>query len=129
MSESEIYHLPVEVRNGLALARARDRKATGGRLRVQMGDTWYPIVSFDASGFEVPMQVFDGAPPLRGLVEIHEGPRMIRSVLVIAGEPTGDTMRYDFKRATIPRTQAPVDYERASEAPAGFLTHEMSAVE
>jgi len=121
VSESELFHLPASVREGLAMARRRDRKATGGRLRVQMGETWYPIVSFDASGFEVPLEAFDGGPALRGLVEIHEGPRMIRSVLVVAGEASETTMRYDFKRTTLPRTQAPVDYERAVDVAAGYL--------
>ncbi|WP_139176554.1 hypothetical protein [Jannaschia faecimaris] len=121
MSESDLYHLPKDVRDGLALARERDRKATGGRLRVQMGDTWYPIITFDEAGFEVLLSAFDGAPNLRGLVDIHEGPRMIRTVLIVAGEPSGETMRYDFKRATAPRTQAPVDYERKVDAPAGYL--------
>lgn len=122
MSEFDLYFLPAEVRDGLALARARDRKATGGRLRVQMGETWFPIVAFDDTGFEVPLKAFDGAPNLRGLVEIHEGPRMIRTVLIIAGEPSGNTMRYDFKRATAPRTHAPADYVCATDAPVGYLT-------
>ncbi|WP_179378919.1 hypothetical protein [Jannaschia marina] len=121
ISEADLYHLPVEVREGLALARKRDRRATGGRLRVQMGETWFPIVTFDDAGFEVPLEAFAGAPNLRGLVEIHDGPRLIRTVLIIAGEPTGDTMRYDFKRATAARAQAPVDYERASDIPAGYI--------
>lgn len=122
MTEFDMYFLPAEVRDGLSLARARDRRATGGRLRVQMGDMWYPITAFDGDGFEVSLRAFDGAPHLRGLVEIHDGPRMIRTVLVVAGEPSGDRMRYDFKRATTPRTQAPVDYERACDAPAGYLS-------
>ncbi|CTQ48329.1 hypothetical protein [Jannaschia donghaensis] len=122
MSESELFHLPAEVREGLALARARDRKSTGGRLRVQMGEAWYPIITFDETGFEVPLTAFADAPHLRGLVEIHDGPRMIRTVLVVAGEPSGDTMRYDFKRTTAPRMQAPVDYERTTEAPVAYLT-------
>ena len=58
---------------------------------------------------------------MRGLVEIHDGPRMIKTVLVIAGDPSGETIRYDFKRATAPRTQAPVDYERAVDEPVGYL--------
>lgn len=122
MNESEFYHLPKEVRAGLAAAQAKDRKATGGRLRVQMGETWYPIHSFDGTGFEIMLDVMAGGPMLRGLVDIYEGPRMVRSVLIIAGEPDGKTMRYDFKRTTAPRVQAPVDYVRATDAPAGYLT-------
>lgn len=121
MSESDLYFLPENVRAGLAAARARDRRATGGRLRVQMGETWYPIHSFDETGFEIRLDAMAGGPMLRGLVDIYEGPRMVRSVLIIAGEPDGATMRYDFKRATAARTQAPVDYVRATDAPAGYI--------
>lgn len=121
MDESDLYYLPEEVRAGLAAARARDRKVTGGRLRVQMGEIWYPIHSFDDTGFEITLDAMAGGPMLRGLVDIYKGPRMIRSVLIIAREPDGETMRYDFKRTTAPRTQAPLDYERTGDAPAGFI--------
>jgi len=119
MGQTDIQFLPKEVREGLAKARARDRKKTGGRLRVQMGDTWYPITSYDASGFDVELEV---APKLRGLVEIHEGANLLQSVLIVATEPEGEVMRYTFKRATAARMSPPVDYERAIEETAGFLS-------
>ncbi len=121
MTDTDLYMLPADVRAGLTAARARDRRTTGGRLRVQMGANWYPIAAFDATGFEVPLAAFDDAPALRGLVEIHDGPRMIRSVLAIAVATVGDMMRYDFKRATLPRTRAPLDYESDVPEPAGYL--------
>ena len=116
------FCLPAEVRDGLDRARTRARKATGGRLRAQMGEDWVPIVAFDAAGFEVPLTALAEAPNLRGLVEIHEGPRMVSTVLVVAAARTGDRMRYEFKRATPARTEAPVDYEQEGAAPAGYLT-------
>jgi hypothetical protein len=119
MTETDLFHLPKEVRDGLLAARARDRRATGGRLRVQVGEDWYPIRAFDATGFEV---AIDAAPKLRGLVEIHDGPTLLQTALIIACEADADVMRYEFKRVTAARADAPVDYERASEAPAGFLT-------
>lgn len=114
----ERHFLPKEVREGLALAQDRDRKATGGRLRVQVGRDWYPIRSFDADGFEVAL---DAAPKLRGHVEIHDGARMLRAALIVAGEPSGDAMRYDFKRITAVRDGAALDYVRDVDAPAGFI--------
>ncbi|WP_299812836.1 hypothetical protein [uncultured Jannaschia sp.] len=117
MDETE-PHLPQEVREGLARARDRARRQTGGRLRVQMGDTWYPILSYDDAGFDVALQT---APKLRGLVEIHEGPRLLRSVLIVATEPVGTVMRYTFKRATAARTTAPLDYVRSGDEPLGYL--------
>ena len=119
VTDSDMFFLPKDVREGLARARARDRKASGGRLRVQVGDTWYPITAYDETGFEVALEV---APKLRGLVEIHEGPRLLRSVLIVAMEPSGDVMRYAFKRATAARTTAPLDYERMGDLPSGYLS-------
>ncbi|MEM9795970.1 MAG: hypothetical protein AAF919_05755 [Pseudomonadota bacterium] len=119
MSQPELYFLPQEVREGLARARARDQRATGGRLRVQVGDAWYPIRRFDETGFDVAL---DAAPKLRGLVEIHDGARMVRSALIVAGEPSGEVMRYEFKRVTAVRDSAALDYERSSDLPSGYLS-------
>lgn len=110
--------LPADVREGLRRARGRARRASGGRLRVQVGESWYPIRSYDEAGFEVALDV---APKLRGLVEIHEGPTLLRTALVVAGEPRGDAMRYEFKRVTRALSAPPVDYVRADDAPAGLI--------
>ncbi|MEM8850244.1 MAG: hypothetical protein AAGE03_09435 [Pseudomonadota bacterium] len=119
MIDGDYDALPKEVREGLARARDQDRRKTGGKLRVQVGDDWYPIRSFDQSGFEVGL---DTAPKLRGLVEIHDGARLLRQALIVAGASKGDAMRYEFKRTTASRQAAPVDYVRTTEAPAGYLT-------
>ena len=63
----------------------------------------------------------DAAPHLRGLVEIHDGARHLRSALIVATEATGTTMRYVFKRSTAVRATAPLDYVREGAAPAGYL--------
>ncbi len=118
MIDDDMNHLSADVREGLAHAQARARKASGGRLRVQVGDVWYPVLSYDAGGFEVALDI---APKLRGLVEIHEGPRFLRSVLIVATEPSGDRMRYAFKRTTEARTTAPLDYERSGSVPSGYI--------
>ncbi|MGB3553082.1 MAG: hypothetical protein WBA25_00410 [Jannaschia sp.] len=118
MPEPDLSFLPEEVRLGLARARDREHRATGGRLRVQMGEAWYPIRSYDATGFEVGLDV---APRLRGHVEIHDGARMVRSALIVAGEASGGLLRYGFKRVTEVRQTAPVDYARGGEEPAGYL--------
>ncbi|CTQ31563.1 hypothetical protein [Jannaschia rubra] len=112
------FPLPEDVREGLQKARDRDRRKTGGRLRVQVGDAWYPISAYDEHGFEVALSV---APKLRGLVEIHDGARLLRSVLIVAGEPLGEVMRYDIKRGTDARTDAPVDYEQPEGRPSAIL--------
>ena len=66
MSESDLFFLPADVREGLAKARARDRRATGGRLRVQMGDVWFPITSFDDAGFGFRWMRSTGCPGCGG---------------------------------------------------------------
>jgi hypothetical protein len=119
MSQTERHFLPKEVLEGLERARARDQKKTGGTLRVQVGDSWYPILSYDERGFEVALDV---APKLRGLVEIHDGPRHIRTALIMAIEAEDGAMRYRFKRTTKPRLRAPVDYELMGDLPVGYLT-------
>ncbi|MCK0167887.1 hypothetical protein MWU52_10035 [Jannaschia sp. S6380] len=119
MDDSTLNYLPKEVRDGLARARDRDRRATGGRMRVHVGEDWYPIAAYDDEGFEVALDV---APKLRGLVEIHEGAQLLRSVLIVAAAPTDTTMRYVFKRATAARDAAPLDYVRSGTDPVGLLT-------
>ena len=118
MAEVEHDILPEAVLAGIARARDRDRRATGGRLRVQAGDDWHPILSYDAEGFEVPL---DAALTLRGLVEIHDGARHLHSALIVATEPVAGAMRYVFKRSTAARDAAPLDYAREGDAPAGLI--------
>lgn len=119
MSQAPQNFLSKEVLEGLDRARQRDRKKTGGSLRVQIGDDWYPLLSYDRTGFEVAADI---APKLRGLVEIHDGPRHVRTALIMATEVTDGAIRYSFKRTTAPRLFAPVDYVLNSEQPAGYLT-------
>lgn len=118
MAEVDHDVLPEAVRAGLLRARDRDRRATGGRLRVQVGEDWHPILAYDAAGFEVSL---DAAMSLRGLVEIHDGPRHVHSALIVATEPVDGVMRYVFKRSTAARATAPLDYARDGDAPAGLI--------
>lgn len=118
MTDDDLFLVPSEARESLSRAEARDRKASAGRMRVQVGEAWYPIAALDDAGFEVALDV---APKLRGLVEIHEGPRLLRSALIVAMGPIGDVMRYAFKRTTAPRMTAPLDYERTDALPSGYL--------
>lgn len=119
MSDTDRIFLSKDVREGLARARANDRRKTGGKLRLQVGDAWYPVRSLDERGVEVALDI---APKLRGYVEIHDGPRVLRTALIIASEPRGDVMRYDFKRIARVHRTAPLDYVRDVSAPDGYLT-------
>ena len=118
---ADLYYLPKEVRDGLDRARAAAAKRRG-RLRVQAGEAWFPITDLTETGFEVALA---DAPRLRGLVEIHDGARLVRTCLVVAMEPTANGgMRYDFKRATAVRHAAALDYVADRPAPAGYLAAE-----
>jgi hypothetical protein len=107
-----------EVRAGLDAARDRARRGTGGKLRVQIGDDWFPIRAFDATGFEVDL---GAAPRLRGAVELHDGPRHVHSALIVATERRGDAIRYVFKRLTRVPDGQPLDYARETPEVAGLL--------
>ncbi|MEL6586087.1 MAG: hypothetical protein AAFY65_10015 [Pseudomonadota bacterium] len=119
MAASDRVFLPKDVREGLERARQQDRKKTGGRLRVQVGDDWYPIRRFDERGFEVGVEI---APKLRGYVEIHDGPNLLRTALIIASEPGDESIRYEFKRGGRVHRTAPLDYARDGATPDGYLT-------
>ncbi|WP_043919765.1 hypothetical protein [Jannaschia aquimarina] len=114
---TEAAYISPEIRMGLEAARKAAHRH-GRRLRVQVGDIWYPIRSMDDDGIEIALDV---APKLRGHIEIHEGPRVIRTALIVAAEVRDDVMRYAFKRATAPRNEAPVDYVRLLPASAGLI--------
>ena len=114
---TEAAYLSPEIRAGLDAARARAYRRGRG-LRVHVGGAWYPIQAMDEDGFEVALDV---APKLRGHVEIHDGARVVRSALVVAGEVRGGAMHYVFKRVTTPRAEAALDYVRVLPATAGLI--------
>ncbi len=113
--------LPKEVLAGLHAAQKRDRKRRS-RRRVHVGDAVYPILDFAEEGFAVDA---DTAPHLRGLVDIYEGVRHLYQALIVASAQDGDVMRYEFKRNTLATDHAPLDFERASNAPVALLPHRL----
>ena len=112
MIESDPPHVP----EGLRHAQDRE-KGRAARLRVRVGDRSYPILSYDETGFE--LRRIDAAA-LRGRVEIHDGPRLLRTVLVVAAEPSRDAIRYEYKRRTEARATPPLDYVRGEAGPGGI---------
>jgi hypothetical protein len=104
MNSSE--DLSDELRAAMAVRPRAPRPEVRG-LRLRAGDEWYPIRGMDETGFDLDLAL---APVLRGLVEIHDGATLLRTGLVVAAEPAGDAMRYDFKRATDARKAPPRDW-------------------
>lgn len=110
--------LPKDVSEGLALARknALRRKS---RLRIVAGEESWPVLRNWQGGFALDAET---APHLRGLVEIHDGARLMYQALIVAASQEGDELCFEYKRSTAARNSAPLDYTRAENAPAGLLT-------
>lgn len=109
--------LPKEVREGLLKAKRNDgRRKT--RLRVAMGDQYWPIDRIWEGGFAVE---HGAVPNLRGLVDIHSAGKHLYQCLIVASELEGDEMRYEYKRSTQASDRAPLDFYRAPDAPIALL--------
>ena len=108
-----------EVREGLKAARMAALKKSS-RLRVLVGDDFHPILRLWKDGFAVEEET---APAMRGLVDIYEGGRHIYQCLIVAAEAEAGEMCYEFKRNTSALDQAPLDFYRDPQAPAGLLSN------
>ena len=106
-----------EVQDGLDAARLAAMKKAS-RLRVQIGDNYYPVLSLKEDGFSVEA---DSVPVLRGLVDLYDGGHHLYQCLIIASEEERGEMRYDFKRSTQAHDKAPLDFYRDPEAPIALL--------
>lgn len=106
-----------ELRDGLEAARKRNltRKS---RLRVQVGEAVFPILRFWHDGFALDAAL---TPNLRGLVDVYDGGRHVFQCLIIASTNENGEMVCEFKRSTLVRDNAPLDYWRDENAPVGYL--------
>jgi hypothetical protein len=111
-------YLPKEVREGLDQARVRAARKQKSRLRVQVGPEAYPIQEFGAQAFTLRAE---GAPRLRGLVDIFKGSEHLYQALIVTAALDGPDMRYEFKRMTRTRSNVPLDYDPGPNVPAGLI--------
>lgn len=111
-------YLPKEVREGLEMARASNRKRRS-RLRVRVGDQDFTILRMWNSGFTLDPA---DAPHLRGLVDIYDGARHLSQCLIVTSDEDAGEQVFEFKRSTPASDAAPVDYELDANAPIGYLT-------
>jgi len=111
--------LPKELREELALAlkRKAERK---NRLRVQADDSIYRVRRLWDGGFAMDSE---GAPFLRGLVDLYDGSRHLYRCLIIASERAAGEMVYEFKRLTAAVDRAPRDYIVDENAPTALIAH------
>lgn len=109
--------LPKEVAEGLEAARKQALRKKS-RLRIKAGERYFTVLKFWDDGFAIDME---DAPQLRGLVDLYDGGRHLYQCLIVASEEDGREMRYDFKRNTMAMDQAPLDFEKAKDAPIALL--------
>lgn len=106
-----------DIRDGLEAARLASLKKLS-RLRVEMGEEYFPVLRLWRGGFSVEAEA---TPPLRGLVDLYDGANHLYQCLIVAAEEDGGEMRYEFKRSTAAADKAPLDFERDPEAPVALL--------
>ena len=110
-------YLPKDVREGLERAR-KHRLRKKSRLRVKVGDQTFTILRYWDEGFALDA---DDAPHLRGLVDVFDGARHMSQCLIVASEEEAGEMVFEFKRSTPHADTAPLDYERAEDAPVALI--------
>ena len=106
-----------EVMDGIAAARKKAERKKN-RLCVHVGDDVYPVAKYWGTGFSVELET---VPKLRGLVDLYDGSRHLSQCLIIRADQDGERMNYEFKRRTDASDNAPLDYERDSDAPIALL--------
>lgn len=109
--------LPQSIRDELRSAQRRGARKRS-RLRVEVGGHSFSILRLTSEGFTLDSE---DAPKLRGLVDLFDGGRHLSQCLIVAASQEGDEMIYDFKRNTAANDGAPLDFERAEDAPIALL--------
>ena len=113
-----LEYLPQHIAEGFARAQRRER-AGGKRLRLQLGEAVFPILRLWHDGFS--LDAARAPQRLRGFVEVHEGPNLLLSCLLVASEIDNGELICTFKRAT-PAADAPAaDYWRGENPPRKLL--------
>lgn len=107
-----------EVREGMEAARIAGLKKAS-RLRVEVGETYFPVLGLWRNGFSVDAEA---TPMLRGLVDLYDGANHLYQCLIVASEQDAGEMRYEFKRSTAATDRAPLDFYRAPDAPVALLS-------
>lgn len=109
--------LPKDIADELHAAR-RNSEARKSRLRVEANGESHRLFRLTPTGFAVE----NDTPRLRGLVDLYDGSRHLSQCLIVAASETDDGMiAYDFKRNTTATDGAPLDFERALNAPIALL--------
>ena len=99
-------------------AAQKTAASKSSRLRVEANGRSHRIIRMLPEGFVLDRT---DAPQLRGLVDIFDGGRHVSQCLIVASDTDGHRIRYEFKRNTSALDGAPLDFERAENAPIALL--------
>lgn len=109
--------VPKEVQAGLDQAR-REALRSASRLRIEADGIRFPVLRMWKTGFAMDAE---GAPHLRGFVDLYDGAIHLFQCLVVATEEDAGEMRYEFKRLTAVSDKAALDFERPTDAPIALI--------
>lgn len=112
--------LTPELQAGLAAARKLAGRSKA-RFRIEEDGRSYPVLRLWQTGFAIDAE---GAPHLRGLVDLYDGARQMMQCLIVASEEAGGEMRYEFKRSTAAMDSAPLDFVRDENAPVALIARD-----
>lgn len=108
--------LPEAVRKGLEEARVALMRRSS-RLCVHDGDEVFRVLRLWDGGFAMDRD----APPLRGFVDLYDGPRHIYQCLVISSEEEGEERHYEFKWNRPVSDRPALDFVQDEFVPAALL--------
>ncbi|MCZ4353177.1 hypothetical protein O4H61_11675 [Roseovarius aestuarii] len=114
------HFLPKEVQEGLDQARKVALRRSH-RLMVEVAGRAYPVLRAWDGGFAIEART---APHLRGLVDLFDGGRHLSQCLIVTSSEENGEWCFDYKRMTEASGSQPLDFARASDAPAGLLEYD-----
>ena len=110
--------LPEAVRQGLEAARAAALRRSN-RLCIHDRGAVHRILRMWENGFAL---ASTDAPPLRGYVDLYDGPKHLSSCLIVASDDGENGERtYEFKLQTPVADRPAADFERNESAPAALI--------
>ncbi|TNC70343.1 hypothetical protein [Rubellimicrobium roseum] len=110
--------LPEAVRQGLEAARTAAQRRSN-RLCVHEGGNVHRILRMWERGFAL---AATDTPPLRGYVDLYDGPRHLSSCLIVASpeEENGERI-YEFKINMPVMDRPPADFEESEIKPSALI--------
>ena len=88
------------------------------RYRIHANGQEFPVRRRWETGFSLSA---DSAPNLRGLVDLYDGARHVCQCLIVTSAEEAGERVFEYKRATAALDKAPLDFERAEDAPIALL--------